>query len=279
MIKDIDTFRQLIPTVTGGTLDKYLQPIADAQEWLVSKIAGPKLMDEILRAGESDPPAELFTLARRVVAYKAYIDAIPKMDVLETANGFAVVNDEKLVPASRERVNALIVSMSDSLMSALEALIEYLEDTPQYAEAWKSSPSYSIISDSLLPSLRLFRRYGRFDGNYLDFITSRPAMLAIQMKFIEPKVSRELLAEIISQIREDSLTDANRAILDDLRFALAGFYNSDPELGDASLCRVREVLEQSPSDYPAFEGSRLYRLIREAESREKSDNRSIFVMI
>ena len=64
MIEDIATLKKLIPTVVGTSIEKYRQPIADAQNWFAARIAGPALMSEIVRMGEDSEPGELFLRAR-----------------------------------------------------------------------------------------------------------------------------------------------------------------------------------------------------------------------
>lgn len=278
MIKDIDTLKKLIPTVVGTSIEKYRQAIADAQSWFASKIAGPSLMAEIVRMGDDPEPGELFLRARVAVACKAYLTVIPKLDVLETNNGFAVVNDQKLAPASRDRVKALMESFTISLRDALELFYEYVEDTPEYRSMWLEAPGCTIMRDSYLPTLREFRRYGAWAGGYESFVNLRTDVRAVILKFIEPKISRALSETIISEIQNDDLSDANGRIVDDLRYALVGYYKGDRALGYGSICRIREVLEKSPDDYPQFRDSDIYRRLTAARN-EKKDISSILPII
>lgn len=280
IIKNIERFRELIPTVTGKSLEKYTQPISDAAVWLRQQIVGPALMRVIEQMQDEASVPELFTRAELVVAYKAYLIAIPKMDVIETSNGFAVVMDDKLAPASRDRVNALITSMQESLSFAVDDLIEYLEDSEEYRTDWIKSPAYMVTSDIYIPTLRTFRRYGTFPGGCLDFMAACTNLRSIIVKNIEPVISRELSAAILGEIRSGSISPQNEAIIGDLCQALAAFYNQDAQLGDMSVCRAREVVEDNPNDYPAFTGSIMYRrILANKENELKNKDKSIHVMI
>lgn len=273
MIEDIATLKKLIPTVVGTSIEKYRQPIADAQNWFAARIAGPALMSEIVRMGEDSEPGELFLRARLAVACKAYLTAIPKLDVLETNNGFAVVSDQTLAPASRDRVKALTDSFSSSLKDALGLFYEYVEDSPEYRPVWLTAPGCTIMTDSYLPTLREFRKYGAWTGGYESFVNLQADVRAVILKFIEPKISRALSDKIVSEIQRDALSDANARIVGDLRYALAGYYRGDRALGYASLCRVREVLEESPDDYPEFRDSDIYRrLVASRENQKKTSS-------
>lgn len=268
MIKDIERFRELIPTVAGQSLSKYTQPIADAVGWLRQQIVGPALMNVIEAMQNEAEAPELFKRVELVVAYKAYLIAIPKMDVIETANGFAVVNDDTMAPASRDRVASLSASMTESLEQALAELIEYLEDSEEHRAAWRQSPAYQATSGSYISTLREFRQYSSFKGGYLDFISAQVNIRSVILKNIEPIISREFSNEVISQIVAGNVPENNSTILADLRYALAGFYNNDAQLGDTCLARVRETLEKSPDNYPAFRDSILYQRIVKRQNEE-----------
>lgn len=267
MIKDIATLRKLIPTITGNGFEKYRQPVANAKAWLKNKVVGRDIMRTIEELGEDE---ELFVCARLVVAYRAYLSSIADNDLVETANGFAVAHDEKFVVASSTRVAELHRSMERHLNEALEQLIECLEDTTDYRAAWRLAPMCTIMYESYLPTLRLFRRFGPFAGDYPEFIAALPRMRAVIIDTIEPVISRELSAEIISQVRTGALTENNALIIDDLRFALAGYFNQDARLGETSLFRARRRIEANSDDYPAFRGSELYALITEKKESDST---------
>lgn len=258
MIKDIKTFRELIPTVTGQSLEKYTRPITDAAEWLRQRIVGPALMGVIKSQGEASAP-ELFKRAQLAVAYKAYLIAIPKMDVIETANGFAVVDDDIHAPASRDRVNALTVSMTESLSMAVAGLIEYLEDIAEYRAEWRQSPACTATRRNYMPTLRMFRDYGVFPGDNLDYVDAQPVFRSLIVKHIEPVISPEYSAAVLAAIGSGTLGDNDAPVVESLRLALAGYYSGDVALGDICLARARERLESSPDDFPAFRDSATYR--------------------
>ena len=153
-----------------------------------------------------------------------------------------------------------------------------MEDSDEFAAMWKRSPAYSIISDSYLPTLREFRRYGEFSGSYLDFIAARPVFRQIIVKYIEPVVSRELSEEIIAQLRAGELSEPNGRLLEDLRFSLAGFYVGDIPFGQMSANRARQRLDADPDAYPAFRNSELYRAV-ERQRAARSDVKSIYPLI
>lgn len=70
--------------------------------------------------------------AEAFVCYSAAYEAIPALDLIATPNGFAVVNNQNLAPASKERVAALRESYRQSKSRYVSALIVLLTRFPDY---------------------------------------------------------------------------------------------------------------------------------------------------
>ena len=47
----------------------------------------------------------------RIVAFDAFRNAVPHLDLILTPNGFGIVNNSNIAPASKERVERLIASL------------------------------------------------------------------------------------------------------------------------------------------------------------------------
>lgn len=273
MLETLDLMQKYIPTIARGDMDRYRQAIADARSWIIATLLGREFMVEI---EAMDRESELYRCTERLLAYKAYRLAIPKLDLVETPNGFAVVNDEKMVPASKDRVAALISSFEASITQAVGELLDYLEDAAQYRELWSRSPAFTLMTDSFLPTLREFRRYGTFVGNNLDFMAARPAFQSVILRYIEPRISRELSQAILQEMAAGDLSENHRRIIGDLKFALAAYYNEKKELGEQSIARVRRQLEADPDAFPAFKASELYAEIT-APKPERKENQPFYV--
>ena len=273
MLESLDLMQKYIPTIARGGIDRYRQAIADARSWIIATLLGREFMVEI---EAMDREAELYRCTERLLAYKAYRLAIPKLDLVETANGFAVVDDEKLVPASRDRVAALVSSFEASITQAVGELLDYLEDTPMYRDLWSKAPAFTFMTDSFLPTLREFRRYGTFIGNNLDFMAARPAFQSVILRYIEPRISRELSLEILKEVAAGNLSESHQRIIGDLKFSLAAYYNEKTELGEQSIARVRRQLEANPDAFPAFKGSELYAEIT-APKPEGKENQPFYI--
>ena len=66
------------------------------------------------------------TTACKVLATDAFLRAVPSLDLVLTPNGFGIVSNNTIVPASRDRVDRLIVSLEQNRDFALDQLLHQL---------------------------------------------------------------------------------------------------------------------------------------------------------
>lgn len=113
--------------------------------------AGPT-REDVVAAGE------------RFVYTRGAYKAVPSMDLVLTPTGFGIVNSQSLVPASKERVSALMESLRRQSSDARDRLLMMLLKTE-----WRMSTAAHRATETLLFCPSLMRRYGirthSSDGN------------------------------------------------------------------------------------------------------------------
>ena len=88
----------------------------------VKSLLGGELYD----AREGD--RTLLHLCNRMACLTAYKLAIPHLDLVLTDNGFGVVSNQNVAPASAERVNRLIQQVQQSLDDTIDELLDSVKD-------------------------------------------------------------------------------------------------------------------------------------------------------
>lgn len=270
----IETLKKYLPTVINSEFEKYEAEVIDANRWLKSEILGKELYEFTEESTFDDDILKQHCEA--VVARKAYLEGIPGFDLVETSAGFVVARNENQVPASPERVKKLQESMAHRLTESIENLLQYLEETTDYHNDWKGSPTYALLTDIYIHTLTEFRRYAQWSASRIEWIASKPMMLNVIRLIIEPVISQELSEEIIEELRDDDLSESNETIISDLKSAFANFVVGEKEAGTSYLYRIRKKLMASPSDYPAWENSELYTEIAASTIDKYDSERRIF---
>jgi hypothetical protein len=276
LINSIDELKAIIPTIAGSDFTKYQAYLATSDDWISREITGPTLFAKLTSADNG----ELLRLAQSATAFKAYLDVIPFLDLVDTETGFGVISNQNVAPASKERVQALSKQTEQRLSDSCESLIRFLEDHQDYHSDWKASQAFSFIGDCYIYSLEEFKRYAPFPGTRLDFVKIKPIVLKNQKLKIESAISPELSTQIITQLRSEGVSADNAKIIENLRFALAFFTIADPQfiavfnnnpyeqkaaeslektnIGDSFLTQAVNTIIANVDNYTAFKGSSLY---------------------
>ena len=125
LIHTNDQFYSLLPnimTVVKGerpVIDKIVPFIDASEKWLIDNFCPKEIFDDI--ADRPDPSTAKVTMAR-IVAFDAIRSSIPHLDIILTSNGFGIVNNSNIAPASKERVERLINSLLDNRDNEIQSL-------------------------------------------------------------------------------------------------------------------------------------------------------------
>lgn len=273
--------RQFIPnafaTVTGETpfFDKLRQHLSVAESWLEYYIVSPAVLSTI--AGYADDN-EMKVLARSIVAADAFARAVPSLDLVLTPNGFGIVSTQNVAPASKERVERLIRSLSDVRDAFLERLLPMLAGVPQ----WVGSSCGRFFAASLFPHFDLVRLVeagmpvGALPKGGMclwdRYLSLRSRLLLVEQDFMENVISPEQMAVFHGETIEDAFSsESHRLVVTRLR-ALAVRRLQDMALTDASLpvrCRGEEgraligivdFMRKHPEDFTEWHASATARL-------------------
>ena len=68
--------------------------------------------------------------ACKVLATDAFLRAVPSLDLVLTPNGFGVVSNNTIAPASKDRVDRLLTSLENSRDFAIDQLLHELLANP-----------------------------------------------------------------------------------------------------------------------------------------------------
>ena len=120
------------------------------------------------------------------VSLKAAHDVLPQLDLVLTENGFAVVSNTNLAPASRDRVASLQERLRKDKSVAYDKLLFALMDDP----TWKDANGSRWLNRSLLWCPTLMRFYGVVSPNGKQVFEEEFQQLFSDMMAAQSTVSR-----------------------------------------------------------------------------------------
>lgn len=180
--------------VDGETpLSQKLAPhLASAEDWLLRIILPSDLLQLLIDTPENNVFAVTLDSISNFVAYSAYADALPLLDLVLTPNGFAVVGNDSLTPASRQRVDALAAALHNIAFRSLDRAIDDLRTIEQWqhsihADAFRNSLFFSPVYLLTLANEQLsWQRFTEMKSKAIDIEDS------LAEEFFSPELMQHL---------------------------------------------------------------------------------------
>lgn len=280
LIKTTDEIQKYLITDASfdpKTILPYIEPAEYEVQRMLGKVQYEELDDYYEASGTGIAELDaLLPIVQRPLVYFAFLKGLDVFNVSIGNNGIAIVSNNTLVPASKERIENLRKNILDSAFDALEALLIFLEDNIDDYPLWESSDAYAYQYEFLIGSARKFDELIKIERSRLTFLKWRPAMADVELLQMDPVVSKDLMDELKTQIKAGTVTVNNQKILPHLQKALA-YLTASIELdqkyknrGEHYLMIVKRLLDAAPDDYPTYKNSSVY--IEDLTSYEKYEN-------
>ena len=209
LINTNDQHYSLLPnimTVVKGerpVIDKIVPFIDASEKWLIDNFCPKEIFDDI--ADRPDSSTAKVTMAR-IVAFDAFRSAIPHLDIILTPNGFGIVNNSNIAPASKERVERLINSLLDNRDNEIESLLSLLPKET----GWTSSDQGRFFASTMFSNIDVTTRLPKVSyGRWEQYLTVRETLQVMEDFFARQYLSKPLL----QVFRDEVQTGAYRSPL------------------------------------------------------------------
>lgn len=226
IITDDIALRKFIPNVFATVDDETplyekLSPFLDvAEQWLTENVVGEKLISEIA-AGNRE---SMFSVVAMIVVADAFSSAVPSLDLVLTPNGFGIVNNNNIAPASKERVERLVKSLCVIKSRCLTELLPMLRADKE----WHDSRQCEWLAESVIQDMELVRKcaksepkselYGDFDTDRWGvFLEVRRKAYLIEQEISNGWISPELMARLCKHEATSSYEDGEHYLISLLR--------------------------------------------------------------
>lgn len=218
--------------MTKETFERYVPAFRDCADYIWNAVQPftVQARQEICGLiGCDDDGSELLD---RAAALRAAYDALPQLDLILTENGFAVVSNQNLAPASRQRVDALREQLR--------------RDKSDARDRWTESRLYDgYVPGALLYTPTLCRRYGLSADTYEEEFLAVQSSLSSAAEKLKIIISPEMYDSLLEQIDAASLRD----FIEACRHFLAAYVRDDSYGMRLTAHRLKQILlESNPND-------------------------------
>lgn len=274
ILSNLEQFQKAMPTAIALENWSDIETYAESAElWIHNEVLG-KTLYTVINA-DSFADETILRLCRNIIANHAFYEAIPFLDLVLDNNGFGVVSNKNLAPASKERVERLMQQCLKRRDSETENIIALLEADSTYHDDWKGSPSYSMLSDCLITTAAELKRYANWDGTRAEFLRQKPDLVMLTRKKINPIISKNYVDELIEKQRDNDLSSADLEVLDSVKYALGAFISRNNHVGATIVTEALNVINTNLQLYPTYTASSEYKA-RTTPGYENSADSSVF---
>ena len=258
LITTDEQLRMLIPHVFATaegepTLFEILSPfIETAEQWAIDTFVPDAIFDEIAEDDGFGPNERFRFPLEKLVACQAYMTAIPSLDLVLTPNGFGIVSNQNIVPASRERVDALMNSLESQRDSAIEALILRLSSRTD----WQQSAQGKYFGATMFPLLNLCRRLAIREHIWDSYQQLHDRLIKIENVLADTYFSQEQMQVFRSQVIAQYST--SKPIEEQVIRSLQAYelqLLTDIQMHPQCYYDLVTIIRERPDDFPAWHAS------------------------
>lgn len=193
MIQNDAELRQYIPnalvTVSG-------------EQTLFDKLQGDLQLSEAWLARTFGVVESTLT-ACKVLATDAFLRAVPSLDLVLTPNGFGIVSNNTIAPASKDRVDRLIASLEHNRDFAIDQLLQTMLQQPEWRATAHGRYFLSTLFQTPLSLPAELRKQHALDV----FQQTHAQLVLIETELAENFISREVYAKLRADIGNPDFAD------------------------------------------------------------------------
>lgn len=245
--------RELVPnvfaTVKGETpLSAKLAPfVSSAEQWIITTFTSMEVMRQICLLDDGTP---IKVTVERAVVCEAMRTAIPSLDIVLTPNGFGVVSNQNIAPASKERVERLIASLTQQRDELLDSLLSEL----QGFQGWKETKQYQFFAATLFPTLELSALCGFKSERWEKYLELRLRAIEAEESLAEEYFSQELMKEFRIAVIGGEIPNEFATVIRGVRAQVVAMIGGEP-ISTRRMVDLVNFIRCRPESFSAWHNS------------------------
>lgn len=250
LIRDNTTLQKYLPnimaTVQGETplFDKLLPFLTTSESCLKQTFTSEELFSTVELVLEKP--------LQKMTAIDAFINAVPSVDLILTPNGFGVVQNQNIAPASKERVERLL----DSLEAERDREIARLLFVLPGIEGWAETEQGKFFASTLFPNLSLCRRLNIHKHVWREYMAKHDRLIQIENVLAEKYFSQPQMKTFRKKVMFRSLT--RHPLEDQVIQSLQSYETmvlSDMDVHPQSYFDLVNIIRENPLVFPEWHAS------------------------
>ena len=271
LITNNDTLRHYLPnvfaTVKGevSLFDKVKVDIDLAENWVIETFVSTKTFNTICGYADDNP---IKIITAKLVASEALRRAIPSLDLVLTPNGFGVVSNQNVAPASKERVDRLIGSLADYRDDCIANLLPLLSRESD----WLGSVQASFFGETLFPDLAITDQAKGNGSKWEKYLEHHSQVIDLEASLAEEWLSPELMSALRSENLRGDLTAKRSEIVRQVKAQVVGYLRSG-SFNSRRLADIANRIRENEDDFPEWHQSETSKLFAPPVFRNEKNSK------
>ena len=233
--------------------DKLSQFMESAKEWFekwfcnLSLIAPPEENEEgnsedvesVLPEDEFLRKVPVNEMAMRIIVMEAYRMAVPQLDLVLTANGFATVDSKNVVPASKSRTDRLLEGLQEEIDRNIIVLLYRLRTIPEWLESEQADffRRTLFINPEATKYLRTPEDLGT-KSSWEAYLKLNPQIEELEDSLADEWFSPELMMNLRKEMLSGEIEGVRKSVAIKIQNQVISYF----EKGDFKTRRLQEIL-------------------------------------
>lgn len=198
-------------------------------------------------AVQANDKETLVSAVKQWVAVAAFLSVFRQLDLVLTPTGFGVVSTNQMSPASKQRVDALIGHLRDSMLRIHGRLVTELTAV----DGWGESEQAADNIDTLFYDFRLFQKMTGPAASHLDWQAAQ-RHIGEADEALRRKISPEYMDSLLQAVRCGKVTLDDRSVIFLCRHITNLWIAGDRQTVELKMRRLLNMLDAAPDKYPVY---------------------------
>ena len=261
--------RSFIPNVFSSVegevslFDKMKTHLQFAESWLEQTIVGQTTMAAVSEsadasAGDSAEPSPLHDIICQIIVSEAFRKAVPSLDLVLSPNGFGIVSNQNIAPASKERVDRLVASLETTRDDCIELLLRYLPLVSTWAQ--ESCSGYRYFHSTLFPNIDVTRSMDIREHRWEKYQGIHAKIQLIEAQMANEWISPELMEVLRTESIQRTGSVLHTSIISRLRALVLSILKNDSPADihsyGCTLLEIVQIIRTNESEFPQWHASK-----------------------
>lgn len=257
-------------TVKGETplIDKLAPFLTAAEKWVSAEFTSGAIFGSVCTLPED---SDLRVSTTQVVVFEAFRRALSHLDVILTPNGFGIVSNANIAPASKERIERL----QSSLLINRDAAIHQLLTLLCKQQGWLATEQANFFRGTMFSNLK-------HSQSLQEYLEMREKLIPLEEHIATQYLSIELLSTLQAQVQSCQFsTDKHKHICRVLQAVEVDCLSNATSTtlsprAHKTLTQIVELIRSNPEDFPEWHASATAQLYTPQVFENKKDSKAFW---